>query len=92
MGGFMDSLKQIIPVKSVILVYFVNVFLTLSFVVLLFAIIFKLLPDAHIRWKNVITGGVFSAILFIAGKFGFTFFLNHMQLISAYGPASSLFI
>lgn len=92
MEGFMDSLKQIFPVKSVMLVYVVNIFLTLSFVALLFAFIFKLLPDAHVRWKDVITGAVFTAILFMAGKFGFTFFLSHTHMSSAYGPASSLFV
>lgn len=92
MEGFMDSLKQVFPVKSIKLVYAANVFLTLSFVALLFAFIFKLLPDAYVRWKNVITGAVFTAILFMAGKFGFTFFLSHTHMSSAYGPASSLFV
>lgn len=89
---FMHSLREMFPDVAVVAVYIVNVILILIVVSLLFAVIFKLLPDAYIRWKYVVTGAIFTAILFMIGKYGFTFYLNKTDMGSAYGPASSLVV
>jgi membrane protein len=91
-AGFRDSLREMFPSKSFSLLYVVNVIGILFVVSLLFAFIFKLLPDAHIRWKHVIPGAVFTAVLFMVGKSGLTFYLNHTHLGNAYGSASSLVV
>src|SRR5438046_3837770 len=59
-------------------------------VVLLFAMIFKFLPDAKIQWRDVWIGAVMTAILFGVGKWALGFYLGSGTAGSAYGAASSL--
>jgi membrane protein len=89
---FMGSLREMFPGVAVVAVYIVNVVVMLIIVSLLFAVIFKLLPDAYIKWKYVMTGSIFTAILFMMGKYGFTFYLNQTDMGSVYGPDSSLVV
>jgi membrane protein len=90
--GFMGNLQEMFPRGSVYLVYIVNVAVTLFIVSLLFASIYKLLPDAYIPLKYVIGGAIFTAILFMMGKYGFTLYLKLGNMSSAYGPAGSLVV
>jgi membrane protein len=59
-------------------------------VVLLFAMIFKFLPDVEIQWRDVWIGAVITAILFGIGKWLLGFYLGSGAAGSAYGAASSL--
>ena len=74
------------------LVVAMSVYLIFDFavIVLLFAMIFKFLPDAKIQWRDVWTGGVMTAILFGIGKWLLGLYLGSGAAGSAYGPASSL--
>jgi membrane protein len=60
-----------------------------SIVVLLFAAIFKIIPDVHIDWQDVWTGAIVTAVLFVAGKAGIGFYLGRSGVGSAYGAAGS---
>ncbi|MBI5030845.1 MAG: YihY/virulence factor BrkB family protein [Chloroflexi bacterium] len=66
----------------------------LSFIVItiLFAFIFKYLPDAHVKWTNALLGAALTSLLFAIGKFLIGFYLGRSQLASAYGAASSVII
>ncbi len=90
--GLMDRLQIIFPQITVILLYIVNLVLTLLITSSLFAIIFKVLPDAIILWKDVAVGAIFTAILFMIGKFGITLYIGSSDIGSAYGTAGSLVI
>ena len=59
-------------------------------VVLVFAMIFKFLPDVKLRWSNVWVGSVLTAILFAIGKWALGLYLGSGAAGSAYGAASSL--
>jgi len=59
-------------------------------VLLLFAMIFKYLPDAKIHWRDVWVGAALTAFLFLAGKWALGFYLGSGAAGSAYGAASSL--
>ena len=59
-------------------------------VVLLFAIIFKYLPDAEIQWRDVWIGAALTAFLFLIGKWALGLYLGSGGAGSAYGAASSL--
>jgi membrane protein len=59
---------------------------------LLFALLFKILPNAAIRWRDVWVGAAFTALLFVLGKFLFGVYLGRAGAVSAYGAASSLVI
>ncbi len=62
----------------------------LAVLVFFFGMIFKVLPDARIRWKDVWLGAVLTAVLFALGKWALGFYLGSGSAASAYGAASSL--
>ncbi len=68
-----------------------NVF---SFLVitLLFAMIYKYLPDAEIRWSDVWIGAAVTSLLFVVGKFAIGFYLGRSSVSSTYGAAGALVI
>jgi membrane protein len=90
--GFMSKLQEMFPHAAIVVVYIVNLLLTLLVVAILFAIIFKVLPDAVIQWKDVTAGALFTAVLFMIGKFCITFYINNSNMGSTYGSAGSLVI
>jgi membrane protein len=61
-------------------------------ITLLFAMIFRFLPDVKISWKDVWLGAVVTSVLFVAGKFLLGLYLAHSTVSSAYGAAGSLAI
>ena len=69
-----------------------TVYLIIDFavVVLLFAMIFKFLPDVEIQWRDVWMGAVITAIFFGVGKWALALYLTSGAAGSAYGAASSL--
>lgn len=66
----------------------------LSFVVImtLFAVIFKVLPDAKIAWKDVKAGAFFTAFFFMIGRFLIGLYINFSETGLAYGAAGSLIV
>ena len=68
--------------------------LTLLFVVVtfLFAVIYKVLPDAKIYWKDALAGASFTGVLFLLGKFLITYYLTSSKTFNAYGAAASIIL
>ncbi len=95
-NGLMDMLitrlTAMFPELTVIMVYIVNVIITFGITALLFALIFKVLPDARIKWKHVRAGAFTTAILFMLGKFLIGYYLGHSKLSSTYGTAGSVIV
>jgi membrane protein len=56
----------------------------------LFALLFKVLPDARIRWRDVWLGAAITAVLFEIGKFALSWYLGRESTADAYGPAASV--
>src|SRR5688572_30434986 len=69
MEVFINYLSTVLPDIQVVFVYIFNLLMTFLITVLLFSIIFKVLPDAHIKWKQVRPGAITAAILFMGGRF-----------------------
>lgn len=65
------------------------IFLVLSF---LFAVIFKMLPDVRIRWRQVMSGSFLTAALFLFGKFLIGLYISSSNTVTIYGAAGSLII
>ncbi len=65
-----------------------------SFVVItgLFAAIYKVMPDVHIEWSDVILGGAVTSLLFTIGKFALGIYLGRASYSSMYGAAASIVI
>jgi len=88
----MGALQRFLPPETVYLGYAINIGLTLLFIGLLFAIIFKVLPDAKIKWRDVWMGAFATAILFMIGRFGIGLYLNKAHPGSTFGAAGSMII
>jgi membrane protein len=84
MGGLMPG--------SEALAYILNIVLSLSMITLLFATIFKFLPDAKIAWHDVWIGAFLTALLFTIGKFALGIYLGKSGVASSYGAAGSLIV
>lgn len=70
----------------------VAVLVSVSLLAVLFAMIFKFLPDVKVRWSEVWIGGITTAILFEAGKFALGFYLGRESMASTYGAAASVML
>lgn len=87
--GFSHYVQSVLPGGMVIALAVYWIF-DLAVVILLFAIIFKYLPDAKIQWRDVWIGALLTAIFFAIGKWGLGLYLGSGSAASAYGAASSL--
>jgi len=90
--GLNDKLKNIFPDFTVVLFYIIGLLLTLAVTTVLFAIIFKVLPDAKIKWKIVWPGAILTSVLFMLGKFAISFYITQSKIGTSYGAAGSLVI
>lgn len=80
------------PEVTLIVFYIINLVITLAVVTTLFGVIFKVLPDAKIKWKDVLAGSIATAILFMVGKFAISFYLSKSSIGSTYGAAGSFVV
>jgi membrane protein len=87
-----NKLFRMFPEITVVLVYIINLVVTFGVITLLFAIIFKVLPDAIIKWRDVITGAMVTAVLFMIGKFAITLYISNSSVGTAYGAAGSFMV
>ena len=87
--GFSHYVQSVLP-GGLVVALAVYLIFDFAAVVLLFAMIFKFLPDVKIQWRDVWTGAVITAILFGIGKWLLGFYLGSGAAGSAYGAASSL--
>ncbi len=69
-----------------------NFVFSFGVITFLFALIFKLIPDTIIPWRDVWMGAAVTSVLFTVGKVVIGFYLGHSALTSAYGAAASLVI
>lgn len=90
--GFSERLKSHFPDVTVVVFYIINIAITLIVTTLIFGVIFKVLPDAKIKWKDVIAGAIATALLFMLGKFGISFYISKSNVGSTYGTAGSLVV
>jgi membrane protein len=77
-------------VGTSVLGHAIDLVVSLLVLSLLFAMIYRYLPDAQIAWKDVWLGAVVTAVLFTVGKFAIGLYLGHSGVGSAYGAAGSL--
>lgn len=92
MDVFYSRLKTMFDNTSVDLLYAVNLASIFLIIASLFTIMFKVLPDAKIRWKDSMAGASFTAVLFIIGKFLIGFYIGNSKLGATYGTAASIVV
>lgn len=66
--------------------------LSVAMITLLFALIYKYIPDVHVDWEDVWIGSAFTAVLFTVGKSAIGLYLGRASIGSAYGAAGSLVV
>jgi membrane protein len=87
-----DHLKNFFDSISVYIFQGINYVVLFIVISSLFAIIFKVLPDAKINWKDAFTGAAFTSVLFLVGKFLIGFYLSHSKIGITYGTAASIIV
>lgn len=70
----------------------INYLVLFAVIAMLFAIIFRVLPDATIRWRDSFIGAGFTALLFLIGKFLIGYYLSHSSIGETYGAAASIIL
>ena len=86
------QLQTIFPDVAVVIFYIINLLLTLFVTTILFAIIFKFLPDAKIKWRDVWIGAIATSVFFLIGKFAISIYISKSEIGSTYGAAGSLVV
>jgi membrane protein len=92
MDALSKKLVHFLPYVTNLLLKGINLGITLVVISTLFAIIFKVLPDVKIRWRDVRIGAVFTALLFMLGQYLIGLYLQYAAQTSAYGAAGSIIL
>jgi membrane protein len=90
--GLSDKLKDRFPDAAVIIFYILDLVISFLVITALFAVIFKVLPDAKTKWKDILPGALASGILFMIGKFAISFYIGKSHVGTTYGAAGSLVV
>lgn len=91
-AALMTRFNNIFPATEVYTSYAINIGLTFITITCLFAIIFKVLPDAKVKWRDVWNGAITTAILFMVGKFLIGYYLQNSNISNTFGAAGSIII
>jgi membrane protein len=87
-----DALMARFPDVTVVLFNIINLVVSFGVITVLFGIIFKVLPDVKIHWRDVRTGAFFTACLFMLGRFLIGLYIETAGTASAYGAAGSIIV
>ncbi|WP_119079836.1 YihY/virulence factor BrkB family protein [Chitinophaga alhagiae] len=87
-----SRLMAYFPDMAVVAVYIINLLITFAAITALFAVVFKVLPDARVKWRHVWVGSLTTAVLFMIGKAAIGFYLGNSNISSTYGAAGSIVI
>jgi membrane protein len=91
LAAFTRRIEVSFPLSSVFWMG-LNLLISFAVVTLLFAMIFKVLPDVKIKWGDVWIGAATTALLFDIGKFLLGFYLGRESMASSYGAAGAVII
>lgn len=87
-----DWVGSNISESLVVLFKLLDIVVSIGVVTLLFGAIYKFLPDAKIRWKDVWIGAVLTAVLFVIAKFALGLYFGKSDPASTYGAAGSIIL
>jgi len=86
-----NYVNVIIPFGKLIL-SLLSAVISFALIAVLFAAIYKILPDRRLEWRDVIVGAIFTSLLFTIGKSLIGWYLGSSTVASAYGAAGALLI
>jgi len=91
LSGCSHYIDAVLPFGALIL-QMIDFAISFTFVSVLFAAIYKVLPDVELSWHDVLVGAVITALLFTVGKSLIGLYLGHSAVASSYGAAGALII
>jgi len=91
-SAFGNFLARYFTEFSVIFIQITDNVLTFVITTFLFSLMFKVLPDAKIKWKDVFIGGFITAVFFTLGKLAIGYYLGSSNIATIYGAAGSVMI
>lgn len=91
-GVFTKRIEVLLSDWNIELWSWVNSGITFIVIASLFGFIFAFLPDAKVRFKDILGGSIFTALLFMVGKYGISLYLSNNATATAYGAAGSIII
>lgn len=89
---FNNFIKAKLGIGTYLMVDVLNYVIGFGMVVLLFALMFKVLPDIQLRWKSVWTGAIFTAVLFTLGRYLLGLYFSEFQPTSTFGKAGTVIL
>lgn len=92
LAALSDMVMKIMPDYMLYVFHVLNFIISFGFIMLLFAILFKFLPDAKIEWRSVWVGAILTAFLFTLGKYGLGFYFGKANPGSTYGAAGAIIL
>ena len=75
---------------SLLILSAVSMIFSFGIIAILFAVIYKMLPDVSLSWRDVWIGAVFTALLFSLGKYGIGLYLGNSGVASSFGAAGAM--
>ena len=87
-----DYLAEFLNGTNAMLVTVTNFVLSQALLVVIFGLMYKILPDARVKWKDVWLGAFVTMLLFALGKYLIGIYMGNSDLGSAYGAAGSLVV
>jgi len=91
LSGFSSYTNAVLPF-GVLILQVLDFVISFTLTSVLFAAIYKVLPDVALSWHDVLLGAVITALLFNVGKFLIGLYLGHSATASSYGAAGALII
>jgi membrane protein len=89
LSAMQETIGNAVPLSEILL-QILNLVISIGVITVLFALIFKFLPDAEIAWRDVWLGAFVTALLFSLGKFLIGLYLGNSTVGSSFGAAGSL--
>src|SRR5205823_2436793 len=89
--AYSDYLDRLLP-ELVTILEIAHLVLSFALTTVLFAMIFKILPDSPVEWEEVWLGAVIAALLFTLGKHLISLYIGSSNMASTYGAAGALII
>ena len=91
-GLLNNKLIAYLPDITLILFKFIGIILNIAVTVSIFLLIFKVLPDAKIKFRDVTIGAVVTTVLFLIGQYAISIYLSTSKITSLYGAAASVLL
>ncbi|MDX5347276.1 MAG: YihY/virulence factor BrkB family protein [Hymenobacteraceae bacterium] len=87
-----DYIREMLPGFGYYAARILDLLVSFGITGLLFALIYRFLPDAIIRWKDTLIGAYITAFLFVLGKFLISWYIGNSNIGSTYGAAGSVIL